>query len=52
VVRTPKRDEVLGSINGAALIDQPGVYIVSLVVVDNTGNELPHCSVPIVIQPQ
>lgn len=51
VVRTAKRDEVLGSINGAALIDQPGVYIVSLVVVDNTGNELPHCSVPIVIQP-
>ncbi len=51
VVRTPKQNDVLGSINGAALIGQPGIYIVGLVVVDNTGNEAPHCTVPIVIQP-
>jgi hypothetical protein len=50
VVRTPKQNDVLGSINGAALIGQPGIYSVGLVVVDNTGNEAPHCTVPIVIQ--
>lgn len=51
VVRTPMRDNVLGEIDGGALLAQPGSYIISLVVVDNTGNELPHCSVPILIQP-
>lgn len=52
VYRAPVRDGVLGSINGAALLSQPGVYVLGLVVVDNTGNELPRCTVPIVIQPQ
>ncbi len=51
VVRMPAHDSVLGEINAAALVSQPGVYIVSLIVVDNTGNELPHCSVPIIVQP-
>jgi hypothetical protein len=51
VVRTPRRDDVLGSISAAPLLAQPGVYIVGLVVVDNTGNEYPHCILPIVIQP-
>jgi hypothetical protein len=52
VYRVPIRDGVLGSLNGAALLTQPGVYVLGLVVVDNTGNELPHCTVPIVIQSQ
>jgi hypothetical protein len=51
VVRTPRRDAVLGSISAASLLAQPGVYIVGLVVVDNTGNEYPHCTLPIVVQP-
>jgi hypothetical protein len=51
VVREPRRDTVLGEINPAGLMAQPGVYIVALVVVDNTGNELPHCTVPVIIQP-
>jgi hypothetical protein len=51
VVRTPVQGGVLGAINPASLLSQPGVYIVGLVVVDNTGNELPHCSVSIIIQP-
>jgi len=50
VVRTPRRDDVLGSISAAPLLAQPGVYIVGLVVVDNTGNEYPHCTLPIVVQ--
>lgn len=52
VVRTPVRGGVLGAIDPANLLGQPGVYTVGLVVVDNTGNELPHCDVSIVIQPQ
>ena len=51
VVRTPRRNDVLGSISVAPLLAQPGVYIVGLVVVDNTGNEYPHCTLPIVVQP-
>jgi hypothetical protein len=45
-------DGVLGAIDVTNLLSQPGNYILGLVVVDNTGNELPHCDVPIVIQPQ
>ena len=52
VVRTPVHGGVLGAIDPANLLNQPGVYIVGLVVVDNTGNELPHCDVAIVVQPQ
>jgi hypothetical protein len=52
VYRTPSRDGVLGSLDGAALLQQPGTYVLGLIVVDSTGNELPHCTVPIVIQPQ
>ena len=51
VVRQAKRNDVLGSIDPALLLDQPGVYILGLVVVDNTGNEYPHCTLPIIIQP-
>jgi hypothetical protein len=51
VIRTPKQNDVLGSIDPAALLNQPGVYVLGLVAVDNTGNEAPHCYVPIVIQP-
>lgn len=51
VVRTPMRDNVLGEIDAGALLQQPGQYLISLVVVDNTGNELPHCTVPVLIQP-
>jgi hypothetical protein len=51
VVRTPMRDGVLGAIDTTNLVTSPGVYVLGLVVVDNTGNELPHCTVPIVIQP-
>ena len=50
VVRAPVRDGVLGAIDPANLLSQPGVYMVGLVVVDNTGNELPHCDVSIVVQ--
>jgi hypothetical protein len=52
VVRTPVENGVLGAIDATNLLGQPGVYIVGLVVVDNTGNELPHCDVSIVVQPQ
>ncbi len=51
VVRAPRRDAVLGDIDGASLTAQPGTYIVSLIVVDNTGNEYPACTVPVIIQP-
>jgi len=51
VVRAPVRDGVLGAIDTTNLVTSPGVYVLGLVVVDNTGNELPHCTVPIVIQP-
>lgn len=51
VVREPRRDAVLGDIDGAALLAQPGTYIISLIVVDNTGNEFPACAVPVIIQP-
>ncbi len=52
VVRTPVENGVLGAIDPMNLISQPGVYVLGLVVVDNTGNELPHCNVSIVVQPQ
>ena len=51
VVREPRHDAVLGDIDPAGLMGQPGTYIISLVVVDNTGNEAPHCAVPVIIQP-
>ena len=51
VVREPRRDAVLGDIDGASLLAQPGTYVISLIVVDNTGNESPACSVPVIIQP-
>ncbi len=51
VIRVPKQNDVLGSIDPTPLLDQPGVYILGLVAVDNTGNEAPHCYVPIVLQP-
>lgn len=51
VVREPRRDAVLGQIDATTLLSQPGTYIISLVVVDNTGNEAPHCAVPVIIQP-
>jgi len=51
VVRTPVEGGVLGAIDPTNLLNQPGVYVVGLVVVDNTGNELPHCTVSIVVQP-
>ena len=51
VVRAPVRDGVLGAIDPTNLLNQPGVYTLGLVVVDNTGNELPHCDVSIVVQP-
>jgi hypothetical protein len=51
VVRTPVEGGVLGAIEPTNLLSQPGVYVVGLVVVDNTGNELPHCNVSIVVQP-
>jgi hypothetical protein len=50
VVHAPVRGGVLGAIDPANLLSQPGIYVVGLVVVDNTGNELPHCSVSIVVQ--
>jgi hypothetical protein len=51
VVHAPRRDAVLGDIDGAALLAQPGVYVISLIVVDNTGNEFPACTVPVIIRP-
>jgi hypothetical protein len=51
VVRTPVREGVLGAIDVSGWLAQSGVYTLGLVVVDNTGNELPHCTIPIVIQP-
>jgi hypothetical protein len=51
VVRTPVEGGVLGAIDPTNLLSQPGVYVLGLVVVDNTGNELPHCEVSVVVQP-
>ena len=51
VVREPRHDAVLGNIDGASLLAKPGPYVISLIVVDNTGNEAPACSVPVIIQP-
>ena len=51
VVREPRHDAVLGNIDGASLLAKPGLYVISLIVVDNTGNEAPACSVPVIIQP-
>jgi hypothetical protein len=51
VARAPVRNGVLGAIDTTNLVTAPGVYVLGLVVVDNTGNELPHCTVPILIQP-
>ncbi len=50
-VRDPKHAAVLGSLNPSIYFDQPGVYLLGLVVVDNTGSEYPHCVIPIIIQP-
>jgi hypothetical protein len=52
VVRAPVQGGVLGAIDPASLLSQPGVYTIGLVVVDNTGNELPHCDVSIIVQLQ
>ena len=52
VFRTPVDGGVLGAIDATNLLSQPGVYVVGLVVVDQTGFGLPHCSVSIVVQPQ
>jgi hypothetical protein len=51
VVREPRREAVLGDIDTVNLLAQPGLYVISLIVVDNTGNESPACSVPVIIQP-
>lgn len=51
VVRDARQGAVLGSIDPSILFNQPGVYMLGLVVVDNTGNEYPHCEIPIIIQP-
>lgn len=51
VVREPRRETVLGELDATTLLAQPGDYVVGLVVVDNTGNELPHCTVSIIVQP-
>jgi len=50
VVRDARQAAVLGSIDPSGLLSEPGVYLLSLVVVDNTGNEFPHCTIPIIIQ--
>jgi hypothetical protein len=50
-VREAKQAAVLGSLDPSIYFNQPGVYLVGLVVVDNTGSEYPHCVLPIVIQP-
>lgn len=49
-VHEAKRNAVLGSIDLSIYLNQPGVYLVGLVVVDNTGSEYPHCIIPIVVQ--
>ncbi len=50
-VHEPKQAYVLGSLDLSVYLNQPGLYFVSLVVVDNTGSEYPHCVVPILVQP-
>jgi hypothetical protein len=49
-VREAKQAAVLGSLDPSIYFNQPGIYLVGLVVVDNTGSEYPHCVIPIVIQ--
>lgn len=50
IVREAKQAAVLGSLDPSIYFNQPGLYLVGLVVIDNTGSEYPHCVIPIVIQ--
>ena len=45
VVKTPVVDGYLGMFDPAILLQAPGAYRFSLVVVDNVGNEAPHCTI-------
>ncbi|HLF25829.1 MAG TPA: hypothetical protein VJG32_05795 [Anaerolineae bacterium] len=51
VVRAPVSDSYLGTFDPAALLAAPGAYRFSLVVVDNVGNEAPHCSIAVQFLP-
>lgn len=45
VVKTPVVNGYLGTLDPAILLQAPGTYRFSLVVVDNVGNEAPHCTI-------
>jgi hypothetical protein len=45
VVKTPVVNDYLGTFDPTLLLEAPGAYRFSLVVVDNVGNEAPHCAI-------
>lgn len=49
VVRTPVGDGYLYEIDPIGLLQSPGEYRLSLVAVDNVGNEAPHCTITVFI---
>jgi hypothetical protein len=51
VAHTPVVNNYLGTIDPLILLESPGAYQLSLVAVDNVGNEAPHCTITIVLAP-
>lgn len=45
VVKTPVTEGYLGTFDPTLVLQSPGNYRFSLVVVDNVGNEAPHCTI-------
>lgn len=51
VIHTPVVNNYLGQIDPLILLESPGAYQISLVAVDNVGNEAPHCTITLVLTP-
>ena len=51
VVKTPVADGFLSVFDPTLFLQSPGVYRLSLVVVDNLGNEAPHCTISLQFLP-
>lgn len=51
VFHAPVVNSYLGTLDPAIWLQSPGAYRLSLVAVDNVGNEAPHCTITLQIQP-
>lgn len=51
VFKTPVIDNYLGTLDPSIWLENPGAYRLSLVAVDNVGNEAPHCTIALQILP-